>query len=82
MSPDEDTLRWLAKTYMDFDGQITIDDYLDEGAPDKACVCILASLDVKWHRGELGNKEASFAYEKLDLDPEFTARIRTKAGRL
>jgi len=75
--PNTETLRELAAKHLSPSAQTSVEISIQDGELKLASVCILGAIDYLWSTRQISDREAREDIEKLEIDPEERARLRS-----
>lgn len=75
--PNTETLRELAAKHLCPSAQTNVEINIQDGELKLASVCILGAIDCLWYNRQISDREAREDINKLGIDPEERARIRS-----
>ncbi|MFZ2620960.1 MAG: hypothetical protein WAX85_02430 [Minisyncoccia bacterium] len=79
MNADKATIKQLAEVYLNEEGKLCVDIFLEEGRLRSAQACVLGAIDYCWTKKEIGDAEARTAYELLGMDSAVVEDLRTNS---
>ena len=77
-----EVLRGLARKYLNAEGQLNVDDLIDDDDQEMASICLLGAIDGLWEHKEISDEEAAEALAKLNLSAEKKAKVRSNSDHV